>query len=349
MNPNSKQNSSKSAANKKARQAAPAWVSLNLLPDVKKQLLKARRQRALVVSTSMVLVVVSVIILVALFGTLEATKIKASNSRGRIDDYKSQLEQAKKSKELNKYLTIQNQLAQLDSIKDKKMVFSRLVNYLKAVNPSSPNNVELATVSLGGSDDTADSSTATAIDMSAGVTVSLEGSAKDLKAVNTYKDTLDNAILSYQDSKDSSDDESSGTSLTDKTKASRTKMFTSVNLESANDADDSNTSNSGTKASFKITVVFTPEAFSDKYSEGKVYVGKINTSDSKRNAPTFNKKDNTDSGSDSKSSSDSSSSSGELSSRDTDYSSTSSSGGDDRTDTTEGDDTSSEEGADNEQ
>ena len=339
MNPNNKQNSSKSAANMKARQAAPAWVSLNLLPDVKKQLLKARRQRALVVSISMVLVVISVIILVALFGTLEATKLMASNSRGKIDDYKSQLEQAKKSKELNKYLTIQNQLAQLDSIKDKKMVFSRLVDYLQAVNPSSPNNVELATVSLGGSDDTADSSTATAVDMSAGVTVSLEGSAKDLKAVNTYKDTLDNAILSYQDSKDSSDDdESSGTSLTDKTKASRTKMFTSVNLVSANDADDSNASSS-TKASFKITVVFTPEAFSDKYSEGKVYVGKINTSDSKRHAPTFNKKDNTDSGS----------SSGKLSSGDTDDSSTSSSDGDDSTDTTEGDNTSSEEGADNEQ
>ena len=208
-----------------------------------------------------------------------------------INKNKATINSAIEDKQLNEYLTIQNQLAQIDGLKDEQLVYSRIMDYLVALNPASPNNAELSTVSLEMSDGS--------------VAATLEGKTQNFEALNVYKTTLASAELVYEEktedddedtseSDDSSDNSSTGDtdsssetgtnddSTTDNTNAKREKLFSEVQVTEqgySNDADGGVT--------FTMSVVFGENAFSSTIDDDsiRVEVPKETTSDGDRNAP----------------------------------------------------------------
>ena len=266
-------------------------ISINLLPDVKKELLRIRRERNLVVSISILAVGGSIAALVVLGGILGGLNIAKVVMENGINKNKATINSAIEDKQLNEYLTIQNQLAQIDGLKDEQLVYSRIMDYLVALNPASPNNAELSTVSLEMSDGS--------------VAATLEGKTQNFEALNVYKTTLASAELVYEEktedddedtseSDDSSDNSSTGDtdsssetgtnddSTTDNTNAKREKLFSEVQVTEqgySNDADGGDT--------FTMSVVFGENAFSSTIDDDsiRVEVPKETTSDGDRNAP----------------------------------------------------------------
>ena len=266
-------------------------ISINLLPDVKKELLRIRRERNLVVSISILAVGGSIVALVVLGGILGGLNIAKVVMENGINKNKATINSAIEDRQLNEYLTIQNQLAQIDGLKDQQLVYSRIMDYLVELNPASPNNVSLSTVDLEMSD--------------AAVSATIEGVVDNFEALNVYQNTLLSAELVYEekteddggdisegdDSNDSSATDDTDTtnelgtnddSTTDNTNAKREKLFSEV---AVTDSGYSNNADGG--VSFTISVVFSENAFSQAIDDDsiRIEIPKETTSDGDRNAP----------------------------------------------------------------
>lgn len=144
-------------------------IQLNLLPDIKLQYLKARKTQQLVISISTVAIIASLVVLALLLGTVYAFQKKNLNDLNR--DIKSYSSQLKKTPDLNKILTVQNQLEALPALHDQKAVASRLFTYLQQLTPS---NVTISQLNI----DYVQHS------------LSVTGATKALDVVNTYADTF---------------------------------------------------------------------------------------------------------------------------------------------------------------
>jgi Tfp pilus assembly protein PilN len=144
-------------------------IQLNLLPDVKLQYLKVRRTQRLVISVSSLLIAASLVVFVLLIGTVDVFQKKNLNDLNHdISTYTSQLQN---TPNLNKILTVQNQLQVLTNLHGQKPAASRLFSYLQQVTPST------ASISQFNIDFTQN-------------TVSITGNANSLDDVNAFTDTL---------------------------------------------------------------------------------------------------------------------------------------------------------------
>lgn len=144
-------------------------IQFNLLPDVKIEYLKARRNKRLVVSSSLLVIAGSVFVLILLAGIIYGVQKK--NLHDLNNDIAKYTQELRSTPELNKILTVQNQLGSLTALHDKKAVASRLFGYLTQVTPKAASISQLN------------------IDF-AQHTMSITGAANSLDVVNTYADTL---------------------------------------------------------------------------------------------------------------------------------------------------------------
>lgn len=288
-------------------------ISLNLLPDVKKDLLRVRRERNLVVSISVVVVGASIGVLLLLSGTLGVLIGAKALMENSIKNDEQTIKQAQKKKQLDKYITIQNQLKQIGKLKSDQQVYSRLMDYLTQLNPAAPNNVQISSAKIeapaGSSGDTSSSSSSSA--SADGITMTIEGKTTNFSALDVYKNTLSKAQLSYEVEEEdtSSDSESSANSdgtysketssdsdssdsdsqSKKKKKSATKKKAMKENLVTAVNVKDSSLSAGGGQnealVSFTLTVTFNDSAFSPKSTNIKLEVPKETTSDGDRNAP----------------------------------------------------------------
>ncbi len=120
-------------------------IEINLIPDVKKELLKANKTRNFVVTIS-IFVGVGALALVAVLGLilggqnitigeLNKSIVKKSSQLGEVED-------------LNKMLTIQNQLAAIPGLNDGKPITSRVLGLLDVINASSADEIEISNLNL---------------------------------------------------------------------------------------------------------------------------------------------------------------------------------------------------------
>ena len=223
------------------------------------------------------------------------------------------IKQAQKKKQLDKYITIQNQLKQIGKLKSDQQVYSRLMDYLTQLNPAAPNNVQISSAKIeapaGSSGDTSSSSSSSA--SADGITMTIEGKTTNFSALDVYKNTLSKAQLSYEVEEEdtSSDSESSANSdgtysketssdsdssdsdsqSKKKKKSATKKKAMKENLVTAVNVKDSSLSAGGSQnealVSFTLTVTFSDSAFSPKSTNIKLEVPKETTSDGDRNAP----------------------------------------------------------------
>jgi uncharacterized membrane protein YciS (DUF1049 family) len=148
-------------------------LQFNLLPDVKIKYIKARRQKRLTMLVAVLVGGASLGLLAIMMGfvyVVQGTQI--SNLDKEITRYNKEL--AKKSEEvdINKVLTIQNQLGSLDDLHSTKPITSRIYDYLAKLTPS---NVTISSVTIA-TDGTG--------------SMAMQGSTDTLESINRFVDTL---------------------------------------------------------------------------------------------------------------------------------------------------------------
>lgn len=144
-------------------------AQLNLLPDVKLQYIKARRQKRLIIGLSAIVSGFFVVLFIGLFIYVRFSQKHYISAL--TDDISSTTNQLKQKKDLDKILTIQNQLSSLPPLHDQKVISSRLFDYLTQATPA---NATISDVSVD-------------FDQS---TLDIKGNADALSTVNQFADTL---------------------------------------------------------------------------------------------------------------------------------------------------------------
>ena len=166
-------------------------IEINLLPNVKRELLKTRAMRNRVISISFLAggaSIAAVVVLALIFGSQIAAEAVQS---GVIKDRNDKLMAVE---DLNKVVTIQNQLTKINEQYSGKKINSRIFDVVTAVNPVAPNNVSFSDIKVNPESKT----------------ITLEGSAVNgYSALETLKKTILNTKVQTTDG-----DKSSEVSLT---------------------------------------------------------------------------------------------------------------------------------------
>lgn len=144
-------------------------IQFNLLPDVKIQYLKAKRQKHMVMLLSTVATAVSVLAILLLVGI--AFVLQRKNINDLSTDIQTDTQQLKSTSNLDRMLTVQNRIISLPKLHDGKPVTTRLFTYLSQVTP---NSASIAN---------------TTIDFDKH-TLQLTGTADSLSTVNSFVDSL---------------------------------------------------------------------------------------------------------------------------------------------------------------
>ncbi len=226
-------------------------IEINLIPDVKVELIKIRRMRSMVISGAILVSIIAGGIVAALgiytFGVQGVTKWSLDR---QIADGSKQLQSVDG---LSEMLTIQSQLSQLETTHSNKLVASRLFNLLSKVAPNGVNSVQFSKISL---------------DVDAG-TITLEASAKnDFEALEVFKKTLAATKFVYkeEDGKE-------------------------VAVDAATDIQDSDRSlgrgdKEGTVLRFTLSFAYAPELFRADIANGDIVTPqKQNATDSRLAVP----------------------------------------------------------------
>lgn len=158
-------------------------IEINLVPDVKQELIKAQRVRASVISVAVLagIVATAIVVLLAIwvFGVQTARSVILDNT------IQSESETLASVEDVNNTLTIQNQLSKLSEMHDSKTISSRIFDILTTINPSAPNNVSITNLSL---------------DMLTS-TITIEGQAANgYPALEVFKKTISATTFRYSQS-----------------------------------------------------------------------------------------------------------------------------------------------------
>lgn len=166
-------------------------IEINLLPNVKRELLKTRAMRNRVISISFLVGGASIATVVVLALILGSQIAAEAVQNGVIKDRNDKLMAVE---DLNKVVTIQHQLTKINEQHSGKKINSRIFDVVTAVNPVAPNNVSFSDIKVNPESKT----------------ITLEGSAVNgYSALETLKKTILNTKVQTTDG-----DKSSEASLT---------------------------------------------------------------------------------------------------------------------------------------
>lgn len=120
-------------------------IEINLIPDVKKELLKANKTRNVVVTSSIFVGIAAVGVIVAL-GLVILGQIGLS--KGQDNAIESESKTLSGVTDLSKMLTIQNQLSAIPGVNNGKPITSRALGLLDVVQRSGQGQVEISNFNL---------------------------------------------------------------------------------------------------------------------------------------------------------------------------------------------------------
>lgn len=144
-------------------------IQFNLLPNVKQEYVKAKRTQRMVLLISVGVGAASLFLLMLMLVTVDVVQKKSLHDLNTdISKYSNQL---KSVADLDKILTVQNQLTTLTGLHDAKPVVSRLFGDIAQMTP---NQVSISNLS---------------VDYAAN-TATITGATPSLDVVNAYIDTL---------------------------------------------------------------------------------------------------------------------------------------------------------------
>lgn len=158
-------------------------IQFNLLPDIKLDFIKSRKLKRLITTIAVGVSGASLAMLIIMVVTVKVVQQKQLKDLKKETD--TAIAEVKETPNIDKILTVQNQLKSLPGLHGQKPAASRLPGYVAQVTPS---NISIATVNV-------DFVT---------FTMSIKGQAQDLRTVNTFVDTLkftDYATIDDQEKK----------------------------------------------------------------------------------------------------------------------------------------------------
>lgn len=157
-------------------------IEINLVPDVKQELLRAQRVRSTVISVAILVGIGSIALVVVLgiwvFGVQTA--------RGAISDntIKTQSQKLAAVPDISNTLTIQNQLGLLTKLHASKHVDSRIFDVLTTINPPVPNDIAINKLELDTTNNT--------------IAITAQA-ANGYPALEVFKKTIDATTFQYTD------------------------------------------------------------------------------------------------------------------------------------------------------
>ncbi len=155
-------------------------IEVNLVPDVKQELIEAQRIRSMVIVGSVFVGLASVsVVALLLIYIFVVQSVRSNLADGAIKDGSQKLA---KVADLSKSLTIQNQLTQISALNDKKEITSRIFDTLLKIIPPSPNDIQISILK---------------IDTSTNL-VTIDGQAPNsYAALEVFKKTIAGAMVNY--------------------------------------------------------------------------------------------------------------------------------------------------------
>lgn len=144
-------------------------IQFNLLPVVKLEYAKSQRNKRLTILIAGGITALSLIIVITLFLVIQV--FQKNYSADLSEQIKDQTRQLQGVTDINKILTIQNQLASLDTLHSQKPKVTRLLPFIQQLIPKDAN---ISTMN---------------VDFSA-ANITISGSAKTITDVNKFADTL---------------------------------------------------------------------------------------------------------------------------------------------------------------
>lgn len=143
-------------------------IQFNLLPDIKIEYIKAEKLKRLIIGVSAFVAAASIVVCMVLFIVVKSLE---KHSGDLSKDINANVQKLQGTKDLDRILTIQNQLKTLPTLHSGKPEVSRIFTYMSQVTPG---NVTLSKLD---------------VDFESG-TLILAGGAEDLLSVNKFVDTL---------------------------------------------------------------------------------------------------------------------------------------------------------------
>lgn len=224
-------------------------IQLNLLPDLKKEFIQAQKAKALVITVAIFVTLGAIGVSALLF--VYVTFVQQFQVTLASDDIARKLKDLKDIPDVDKYLTVQNQLSSLPELHDSKGSYKRLFDFLAVVNPSAPNNITLNELRVSTEEKS----------------VVFTGTTASFETLNTFVDTLKNVEISFKQN-------GQGDKVTD-------KIFEQVLVQSA----DIVRSNSQTVVGFTVKTVYKDAAFDIRNTEMTAKVPNITTTPSVTESP----------------------------------------------------------------
>ncbi len=121
-------------------------IEINLVPDIKQELLRAQRVRTTVISFSIVIgiIVAAVVVLLVLW----VFAVQAGRGLYYDTNISDRSKALSSVPDVSNTLTIQNQLSKLSALHDAKNIDSRIFDILTTINPPAPNSIGITKASL---------------------------------------------------------------------------------------------------------------------------------------------------------------------------------------------------------
>jgi hypothetical protein len=227
-------------------------IEINLIPDIKRELLKTQSILAKVIFSSIIIGSVSIAVVVML--AIYVFPIQIARGDDADNKIKTGDKMLSNVVDLPKTLTIQNQLTKITNYNNSKKIDSRILDMLAVIIPPEPNAIKISSL---------------LVDSDAG-NIQIEGQAlNSYAAVEVFKKTLVGAMVEYKDV---------DTNVQNKTLAS--------------DVSTGNTSygqnSDGEKVlRFTISFAYLPELLSPISTAVRVYIPNLgNVTDSRLGIPT---------------------------------------------------------------
>lgn len=209
-------------------------IQLNLLPDVKLEYVKAEKRKRVVITLSFL--TSAAFLTIFIFLLVFVRFAQKTHINALTDDISSNTQQLTQNEDLNKVLTVQNQLNSLPGLHDDKVVSSRLFDYLTQLTP---NNATISDVDIDFLENT----------------LVITGNANNLGTVNKFADTL--KFTEYR-LNDQTAEEAQANQTTDQElpNAFSDVVLSNFSLVTASGA------NTNKGATFELTFTFDPQIFS---------------------------------------------------------------------------------------
>lgn len=188
-------------------------IEINLIPDVKQELLKAQRARSVVITASIFTSIIAVGVVVLLLGYIYGVQgVRGVYLDGQIDTKSKELS---KVEDLSKILTIQNQLSAISTLNDQKVMASRMFDVVSAITPPGDAAISFSQINVSPGGMGLDSEE-TEVSTTEGGQIQFEGQTASYDTMELFKKRIENTSFQYkEDGEDKLVDLASNISTTD--------------------------------------------------------------------------------------------------------------------------------------